>query len=300
MREQIDLKKKKKFFFSKKIIFKKKKKFFSFLLTFLHRQTHTLVRALRTTTTTTHKNKSANKMSSSDEEEEREESEEEEEENSDDSDSEYRHSQDDDENFVREQNVKALRDGLPLSKIRYASVLSNLKPPEPDEVILKRHFAPLVPGGALQTGTFLLCSLVCFLARSEEESRFWIFERFFFVRRPKRRVFWVPTFEKKSTSSLSLSVSSLFVVIAFTLHFSSDDSISKTFSFSVIQLGYKERFSLGKYSSRSDRSSKSSCRELSRPTRTRKISCSQKASKSWCCGKTRIRKEKRRRVRYLR
>ena len=108
-------------------------------------------------------------MSSSDEEEEdeedqREESEEEEEE---DSDSEYRHSQDDDENFIREQNVKALRDGLPLSKIRYASVLSNLKPPEPDEVILKRHFAPLVPGGALQTGTFLLCLFVCFLARSE-------------------------------------------------------------------------------------------------------------------------------------
>ena len=113
-------------------------------------------------------------MSSGDEEEEdeedqREESEEEEEEEEEeDSDSEYRHSQDDDgENFIREQNVKALRDGLPLSKIRYASVLSNLKPPEPDEVILKRHFAPLVPGGALQTGTFLLCLFVCFLARSE-------------------------------------------------------------------------------------------------------------------------------------
>ena len=87
-------------------------------------------------------------MSSSDEEEDEEEREEseEEEENSDDSDSEYHHSQDD-ENFIREQNVKALRDGLPLSKIRYASVLSNLNPPEPDEVILKGHFAPLVPGG---------------------------------------------------------------------------------------------------------------------------------------------------------
>ena len=121
------------------------------------------------TTKTTDKNKSTNKMSSSDEEEDEEEREEseEEEENPDDSDSEYRHSQDDDENFIREQNVKALRDGLPLSKIRYASVLSNLKPPEPDEVILKRHFAPLVPGGALQTGTFLLCLFVCFLARSE-------------------------------------------------------------------------------------------------------------------------------------
>ena len=111
-------------------------------------------------------------MSSGDEEEEdeedqREESEEEEEEEEEeDSDSEYRRSQDDDENFIREQNVKALRDGLPLSKIRYASVLSNLKPPEPDEVILKRHFAPLVPGGALQTGTFLVCLFVCFLLRA--------------------------------------------------------------------------------------------------------------------------------------
>ena len=130
------------------------------------------MRALCTTTKTTRKNKSTNKMSSSSDEEEedeeedqREESEEEEEEE--DSDSEYRHSQDDDgENFIREQNVKALRDGLPLSKIRYASVLSNLKPPEPDEVILKRHFAPLVPGGALQTGTFLVCLFVCFLFRA--------------------------------------------------------------------------------------------------------------------------------------
>ena len=133
------------------------------------------MRALCTTTKTTRKNKSTNKMSSSSEEEEedeeedqREEESEEEEEEEEDSDSEYRHSQDDDgENFIREQNVKALRDGLPLSKIRYASVLSNLKPPEPDEVILKRHFAPLVPGGALQTGAFLVCLLVCFLARSE-------------------------------------------------------------------------------------------------------------------------------------
>ena len=133
------------------------------------------MRALCTTTKTSRKNKSTNKMSRSSEEEEedeeedqREEESEEEEEEEEDSDSEYRHSQDDDdgENFIREQNVKALRDGLPLSKIRYASVLSNLKPPEPDEVILKRHFAPLVPGGALQTGTFLVCLFVCFLLRA--------------------------------------------------------------------------------------------------------------------------------------
>lgn len=155
------------------------------------------MRALCTTTKTTRKNKSTNKMSSSSDEEEEDQREEEseEEEEEEDSDSEYRHSQDDDgENFIREQNVKALRDGLPLSKIRYASVLSNLKPPEPDEVILKRHFAPLVPGGALQTGTFLVC-LLRFVSRVRWRSRFWIFERFFFVRR--FQVFWVPTFEKK-------------------------------------------------------------------------------------------------------
>ena len=188
-----------------------------------------------------------------DEEEDQREEESEEEEEEEDADSEYRHSQDDDgENFIREQNVKALRDGLPLSKIRYASVLSNLKPPEPDEVILKRHFAPLVPGGALQTGTFLVC-LLRFVSRVRERSQFWIFERFFFVRRPKRRVFWVPTFEKKA-HHLFLSLFLLCSSLLRCLQFSSDDSISKTFSFSVIQLGYKERFSLGKYSSRSDRS----------------------------------------------
>ena len=159
------LRKKKRFF--RKNFKKPKTPFAHFFL----QNTHT-VRALCTTTKTTRKNKSTNKMSSSRTRRKKtrkktsgEESEEEEEEE--DSDSEYRHSQDDDgENFIREQNVKALRDGLPLSKIRYASVLSNLKPPEPDEVILKRHFAPLVPGGALQTGTFLVCLLVCFLFRA--------------------------------------------------------------------------------------------------------------------------------------
>lgn len=181
---------------------------------------------------TTNKNKSANKMSSSDEEEdeeeEREESEEEEEEEEEDSDSEYHHSQDDDENFIREQNVKALRDGLPLSKIRYASVLSNLKPPEPDEVILKRHFAPLVPGGALQTGTFLVC-LLRFVSRVRERSRFWIFERFFFVRRPKRRVFWVPTFEKKKH------------IISFSLSFFSVRRYCVVYN-SVLTILFRKRF----------------------------------------------------------
>ena len=76
-------------------------------------------------------------------------SEEEEEEEEEDSDEEYELSQRD-KNLVRERNVRALRDGT--VKIAYASVLSNLKPPEPNEVILKRHFQPLVPGGALQTG----------------------------------------------------------------------------------------------------------------------------------------------------
>ena len=88
----------------------------------------------------------------SDEEEETmldSEEEEEEEEEEEDSDEEYELSQRD-KNLVRERNVRALRDGT--VKIAYASVLSNLKPPEPNEVILKRHFQPLVPGGALQTG----------------------------------------------------------------------------------------------------------------------------------------------------
>ena len=90
-------------------------------------------------------------MSSSESEEEDEEMEvdEREEEDSDDDES-YQIPLSQEQNFVREQNIKALRDGT--VTIRYASVLSILKPPEPDEVILKRHFRPLVPGGAVQTG----------------------------------------------------------------------------------------------------------------------------------------------------
>jgi hypothetical protein len=181
-------------------------------------------------------------MSSSSEEEEedeeedqREEESEEEEEEEEDSDSEYRHSQDDDdgENFIREQNVKALRDGLPLSKIRYASVLSNLKPPEPDEVILKRHFAPLVPGGALQTGTFLVC-LLRFVSRVRWRSRFWIFERFFFVRR--FQVFWVPTFEKKKAHHLFLS---LFLLCS---------SLLRLYYISVLTILFRKRFLFLSYS----------------------------------------------------
>ena len=97
-------------------------------------------------------------MSSSESEEEdeemevdeREEEEESEEEEDSDDDESYQIPLSQEQNFVREQNIKALRDGT--VTIRYASVLSNLKPPEPDEVILKRHFQPLVPGGAVQTG----------------------------------------------------------------------------------------------------------------------------------------------------
>ena len=97
-------------------------------------------------------------MSSSESEEEeeemevdeREEEEEEEDSDDDDDDESYQIPLSQEQNFVREQNIKALRDGT--VTIRYASVLSNLKPPEPDEVILKRHFQPLVPGGAVQTG----------------------------------------------------------------------------------------------------------------------------------------------------
>ena len=123
---------------------------------------------------TTNKNKSANKMSSSDEEEdeeeEREESEEEEEEEEEDSDSEYHHSQDDGENFIREQNVKALRDGLPLSKIRYASVLSNLKPPEPDEVIFEEALRATRSRWGVANGYVFSVFVTFRISRSREES----------------------------------------------------------------------------------------------------------------------------------
>ena len=124
-------------------------------------------------------------------------SEEEEEEEEEDSDEEYELSQRD-KNLVRERNVKALRDGT--VKIAYASVLSNLKPPEPNEVILKRHFQPLVPGGALQTGKRSLVERVDVFFVI-----FFDFERFVLLEEGKER-FWVLTFEKKTLPfSLSLS-----------------------------------------------------------------------------------------------
>ena len=121
----------------------------------------------------------------------------EEEEEEEDSDEEYELSQRD-KNLVRERNVRALRDGT--VKIAYASVLSNLKPPEPNEVILKRHFQPLVPGGALQTGKRSLVERV--------DVFFVIFLRFrtipFSSEGEGKECFWVLTFEKK-TLRLSLS-----------------------------------------------------------------------------------------------
>ncbi len=135
----------------------------------------------------------------SDEEEETmldSEEEEEEEEEEEDSDEEYELSQRD-KNLVRERNVRALRDGT--VKIAYASVLSNLKPPEPNEVILKRHFQPLVPGGALQTGKRSLVERVDVFFVI-----FFDFERFVLLEGEGKERFWVLTFEKK-TLRLSLS-----------------------------------------------------------------------------------------------
>ena len=140
-----------------------------------------------TTTTTT-----------SDEEEETMLDSEEEEEEEEDSDEEYELSQRD-KNLVRERNVKALRDGT--VKIAYASVLSNLKPPEPNEVILKRHFQPLVPGGALQTGRRSLVERATRLHR-----RFFIiFFSFRTILSPQREV-RCSLLKKKLSLFLSLSL----------------------------------------------------------------------------------------------
>ena len=64
--------------------------------------------------------------------------EEEEEEEEEDSDEEYELSQRD-KNLVRERNVRALRDGDGQNCLR-ERLEQSLKPPEPNEVILKRHF----------------------------------------------------------------------------------------------------------------------------------------------------------------
>ena len=218
-------------------------------------------------------------------------SEEEEEEEEEDSDEEYELSQRD-KNLVRERNVRALRDGT--VKIAYASVLSNLKPPEPNEVILKRHFQPLVPGGALQTGKRSLVERV--------DVFFVIFLRFrtipFSSEGEGKECFWVLTFEKKNSPSVSLFPripDVLFLASILTLSFSLSFFLS-----SGMQRRCNARFSPEKYSSRLARRNDRNCRKSYRPARTRKISRSRKVFQSWCCGKTRIRKGRRRISCYLR
>ena len=221
-------------------------------------------------------------------------SEEEEEEEEEDSDEEYELSQRD-KNLVRERNVRALRDGT--VKIAYASVLSNLKPPEPNEVILKRHFQPLVPGGALQTGRRSL------VARATRMRRrfFIIFFQFRTILSPQgegKERFWVLTFEKKNSPSFSLFPrvpDVLFLASILTLSFSLSFFLS-----SGMQRRCNARFSPEKYSSRLARRNDRNCRKSYRPARTRKISRSRKVFQSWCCGKTRIRKGRRRISCYLR
>ena len=150
----------------------------------------------QTMTTTTTSDEEEETMLDSEEEEEEEE----------DSDEEYELSQRD-KNLVRERNVKALRDGT--VKIAYASVLSNLKPPEPNEVILKRHFQPLVPGGALQTGRRSLVERATRLHR-----RFFIiffsFRTILSPQREEKSAFRCSLLKKKTPFySLSLRVSSM-------------------------------------------------------------------------------------------
>jgi hypothetical protein len=252
-------------------------------------------------------------MSSSESEEEEEEMEvdereEEEEEDSDDDDDD----DDDDEsyqiplsqeqNFVREQNIKALRDGT--VTIRYASVLSNLKPPEPDEVILKRHFQPLVPGGAVQTGAQSRVVGLMFSFSFLNDSL-----SFPSAKKREKKGGFKSGHPNENSRSFSLSFS---LFLSLSLSFPSFQEaknsdvffLSLSLSFSLFlfeqQLRCKERFSLVRYSSRLDRRNDPSCRKLSHPAQTRKISCSQKASQSWCCGKTRISKGRRKVNCYLR
>ena len=227
----------------------------------------------------------------SDEEEETMLDSEEEEGEEEDSDEEYELSQRD-KNLVRERNVRALRDGT--VKIAYASVLSNLKPPEPNEVILKRHFQPLVPGGALQTGKRSLVECV--------DVFFVIFVRFrtisFSSEGEGKKRFWVLTFEKKNSPSVSLFPripDVLFLASILTLSFSLSFFLS-----SGMQRRCNARFSPEKYSSRLARRNDRNCRKSYRPARTQKISRSRKVFQSWCCGKTRIRKGRRRISCYLR
>ena len=217
-------------------------------------------------------------------------SEEEEEEEEEDSDEEYELSQRD-KNLVRERNVRALRDGT--VKIAYASVLSNLKPPEPNEVILKRHFQPLVPGGALQTGKRSLVERVDVFFVI-----FFDFERFVLLEGEGKERFWVLTFEKKNSPSFSLFPrvpDVLFLASILTLSFSLSFFLS-----SGMQRRCNARFSPEKYSSRLAQRNDRNCRKSYRPARTRKISHSRKVFQSWCCGKTRIRKGRRRISCYLR
>ena len=54
-------------------------------------------------------------------------------------------------NELRETNARAMRDGT--LKIQYGAVLKNLKPPERDEVILRRPFRPVCAQGIVQSGT---------------------------------------------------------------------------------------------------------------------------------------------------
>ncbi len=150
----------------------------------------------------------------SDEEEETMLDSEEEEEEEEDSDEEYELSQRD-KNLVRERNVRALRDGT--VKIAYASVLSNLKPPEPNEVILKRHFQPLVPGGALQTGR-----------RSLVERATRLHRRFFIIFFSFRTIL-SPQREEKSAFRCSLLKKKLSLFLSLSLCVSSMSLFSRRF-----------------------------------------------------------------------
>ena len=81
---------------------------------------------------------------------------------------------DDDDDFeldstqreIRNRNAKMMREGGEI-RTKYTSFLDQLKPPEPDEVVLRRPFRPVKEGQALQTGArrrfpfpFVLSSMI--------------------------------------------------------------------------------------------------------------------------------------------
>ena len=123
--------------------------------------------------------------------------------------------------------MKALRDGLPSRKlIRVGS--EQFETSGTRRGYFEEALRATRSRWGVANGYVFVC-LLRFVSRVRERSRFWIFERFFFVRRPKRRVFWVPTFEKKKH------------IISFSLSFFSVRRYCVVYN-SVLTILFRKRF----------------------------------------------------------